>query len=92
VVCERKNAIANCCAIARTYPLFSAKTSQNDASKTRFVSVSFYFVDGETTWPTEQELKCYNVFAQSVRLSAKIVDMPCADMNTDSFLNVRYIP
>lgn len=86
VVCPRKHAIAIVSAIARTYPLYSTKTSKNDPAKTRFVSVSFLF-DTDATAATDAETATFNILAQSVRLTAKIVDMPCSEMNTDSFLN-----
>lgn len=85
VACERKHAVAYACAIARSFPLFSAKTIKK--SPQRFVSVSFLFTDGEKNETANaDELKSFNVCSGSTRLSAKIVDMPCADMHTDAFL------
>ncbi len=38
----------------------------------------------------KDDVECFNVMSESVRLSARITDMPCAEMNTDDFLNVRF--
>lgn len=35
----------------------------------------------------DDDVRCFNTMSDSVRLSAKITDMPCAEMNTDDFLN-----
>lgn len=88
VACERQNAIANVSAIARTFPLFTGKTDEN---KRRSVYVSFVFtdsgVDQLSYQLTDDELKCYRAISESVRLSAKITDIPCGNMNTDHFFN-----
>lgn len=90
VACERRYSIACACAVARAFPLYSRKTS--DTNKSRNVNVTFLFSD-EIKNKTGQELsndddvRCFNAMGDSVRLSAKITDMPCAEMNTDDFLN-----
>lgn len=87
VPCERKNSVALACAIARVFPLYSSKTSETNAERT--VTVAFLFVDQLSTTVSnanDEEIKCFNVLAQSVRLSASIIDKPCAEMNTDHFL------
>lgn len=91
VACEQKNSIACACAVARSFPLFSAKTTNNEAKKSRNVSVTFIYTDDVSSngiYPTQDEVDCFNAVAQSVRLTAKIIDMPCADMTTDHFLEV----
>jgi len=90
VACEKKNSIACACAVARAYPLYSRKTGETN--KPRNVSVTFLFTDeirnkSGKELSNEDDVKCYNAMAESVRLSAKITDMPCAEMNTDDFLN-----
>jgi probable aminopeptidase NPEPL1 len=87
-VCEKKNSVATACAVARAFPLYSAKTSEK--KEERNVNVSFLYVDqnGSKSWPNEDDIKCFNALTQSIRLTAKIVEKPCAEMNTDLFLEV----
>jgi probable aminopeptidase NPEPL1 len=93
IACERKNAIACASAVARTFPLYSAKTSKNNTTKERDGVVSFIYTDEQSTQlePSQEEIKCFNVLAKSIRLTAKIVDTPCAEMTTDHFLEVVFI-
>lgn len=79
--------MANACAVARAFPLFSAKTSSTP-NKERNVSVSFLFVDdNKVENPTDEETNCFNVLSKSIRLTARIVETPCADMTTNHFLD-----
>ncbi len=91
VACERRNAVACACAVARAFSLYSAKTKDGklvNTEKQRNVSVSFLFVDNAAQiHPTSEEVTCYNAMARSVRLTAKIVETPCADMTTNHFLD-----
>lgn len=90
IACERKNSVACACAVARAYPLYSRKTI--DTNKPRNVTATFLFTDeiknktGDGL-SNKDDIDCFNVMSESVRLSAKITDMPCAEMNTDDFLN-----
>lgn len=88
VVCERKNSIANACAIARTYPLYTTKT---DEFKKRNVHVAFVFTDSDVDQATyklsNDEINCFKSLSDSVRLAAKITDIPCMAMNTNNFLD-----
>ena len=88
VVGERKNSIANACAIARVFPLYTGKTDEN---KKRNVNVAFVFTDSDVDQASYQlsddELSCFLSLSQSVRLAAKITDIPCIGMNTNHFLN-----
>jgi probable aminopeptidase NPEPL1 len=90
IACERKNGIACACAIARAFPLYSRKTMETN--KPRNVTATFLFTD-ELRNKTglecsdSDDVACFNAMSESVRLSAKITDMPCAEMNTDDFLN-----
>ncbi len=88
VVGERQNSIANACAIARTFPLYTGKTAEN---KKRTVNVAFVFtdsgVDQSSYKLSDDEINCFKAHSDSVRLAAKITDIPCADMNTDHFVN-----
>ncbi|EDO41614.1 predicted protein [Nematostella vectensis] len=83
VVCERSAVFASACAVARCFPLFSLKT--NNKTK-RTVTVEFLVVGKDATPLTEDDVSCLTAAAESVRLAAKIVDIPCNDMNTDHFL------
>ena len=58
VACEQKNAAAIASAISRVYPLYSAKTSDEDVTKTRNVSVSFVYTDSANSSPSQEEIKC----------------------------------
>lgn len=85
VACEKKHSLAYAAAIARTFPLYSVKT---DAKNERNVLVTFLHTDSEdkSYSLSVDEINCFTAVTKSVRLTAKIVDMPCADMHTDIFL------
>lgn len=91
IACERKYSIACASSVARAFPLYSSKTSNNESSNQRNVTISFIFTDGtgKNQSPSDDEIACYNAIGESVRLTAKIVDTPCAEMTTDHFLEVN---
>lgn len=91
VACERKHSIACASAVARAFPLYSSKTNSNESKNQRIVNVSFIFTDGDCKDPnsSDDEIACFNAIGESVRLTAKIVDTPCAEMTTDHFLQVK---
>ncbi|ESO82811.1 hypothetical protein LOTGIDRAFT_184615 [Lottia gigantea] len=87
LVCERKDVLASACAIARTLPLYSAKSKSSSPDRVITVEVILVGENGilnDTL--AESDIKCLSAASESVRLSAKIVDMPCAEMNTDDFI------
>ncbi|XP_050397039.1 probable aminopeptidase NPEPL1 [Patella vulgata] len=84
LVCEREDVYASACAIARSLPLYSAKSTSSPSKRT--VTVEVLLVGDDKGVLSEADLACMTSAAESVRLSAKIVDMPCAEMNTDDFL------
>ncbi|GFR76493.1 seminal fluid protein [Elysia marginata] len=85
VVCERENVFASGLAVARTLPLYSAKSNSNSSS--RKVTVEFLVLeDDRITQLNEEELQCLRVAADGVRLAAKLVDMPCSEMNVHHFV------
>ncbi|XP_020813373.1 probable aminopeptidase NPEPL1 isoform X2 [Drosophila serrata] len=99
LVCERENLFASACAVVRAFPLYSRKTGNGqatgcgDGSKDtgrNVVNVEFILINkegGVETEPlTEDEIKCLNVTAHAIRLTARIVDMPCNEMNVDHFV------
>uniref|UniRef100_A0A0B7AAC1 Cytosol aminopeptidase domain-containing protein n=1 Tax=Arion vulgaris TaxID=1028688 RepID=A0A0B7AAC1_9EUPU len=85
IVCEHENVFASGLAVARALPLFSAKSgSQNLARK---ITVEFIVMEEEKRITLSiEELECLTVAADGVRLAAKIVDMPCSEMNVDNFV------
>ncbi|XP_013779517.1 probable aminopeptidase NPEPL1 [Limulus polyphemus] len=82
IICEKKDAFASACAVARAYPLYSTKSSGMSTSHN--VMVEFLLVDDESL--NETDLRCLTVAAEGVQLAARIVDTPCSEMNTTAFL------
>ena len=74
--------------MARILPLFTAKSTASTTSRT--VTVEYLLVDGIEEPLNADDIACLDALAYGVRLAAKVVDIPCADMHTDSFLDVRY--
>lgn len=85
VVCERHNAFASACAIARAFPLYSRKSSRAKL-RSRTVIVEFVLVGQNNTPISDEDAVCMSVVAESIRLSARLVDMPCQDMHTSAFV------
>lgn len=83
IVCERADVFASTSAVARVLPLFTAKSTAS--TNKRSVTVEFLLVDGGEALNAE-DIACLDALAHSIRLTAKIVDIPCADMHTDAFL------
>nr|CAB3264420.1 probable aminopeptidase NPEPL1 [Phallusia mammillata] len=86
IVCEESEVFACGCAIARSYPLFTMRTDGGKPKRQRTLSVEFVIV-GEKTCDLKEIAACLQDTADSVRLAAKIVDMPCNIMNTTAFVN-----
>ena len=86
-MCERRDVFASTSAVARILPLFSAKSTAQTTNRT--VTVEFLLVDGSEAL-TADDVECLDALAYGVRLAAKVVDIPCADMHTDTFLDVSY--
>jgi probable aminopeptidase NPEPL1 len=93
IACEKRNSIACASAVARVFPLFTTKTKHDTVNMERKVNVAFYFTDTPNLGfsATSEDVECYSTIGMSVRLTAKIVDSPCADMTTTHFLNVIII-
>ena len=87
-MCDRKSAYALGCAVARNFPLYNRKADAKDVVD---VTVEFIFPEDRNNKLTGEEIKCLTVSGESIRLTAKIVDMPCNEMHTDAFLDVRII-
>uniref|UniRef100_A0AAX7TCC2 Cytosol aminopeptidase domain-containing protein n=1 Tax=Astatotilapia calliptera TaxID=8154 RepID=A0AAX7TCC2_ASTCA len=87
MVCERSDVFASCCAMARAFPIFSRRSASSRRTEKKHVTVEFVIV-GQDANPLEAaELECLSNAADGVRLSARIVDTPCNEMNTDHFLD-----
>ena len=86
IVCEVKSAFALGCAASRVFPLYSRKTPAD--TKNTEVIVEFVFVDDKSHKLSADDVNCLTASAQSIRLTAKIVDMPCNEMHVNAFLNV----
>ena len=53
------------------------------------VTVEFCFVGEDKGQSlTDEDAACMTVVSEGIRLSAKIVDMPCNVMHTDAFIQV----
>ncbi|CAG0879360.1 unnamed protein product, partial [Darwinula stevensoni] len=86
IACEYRDVFASLCAVARVFPLYSRRTSQMDKNQ-KVVNLEFYLVgDSKKVSLSEEDVNCLNAAAEAVQLSARIVDTPCNEMNTDTFL------
>ncbi|XP_027058695.1 probable aminopeptidase NPEPL1 [Pocillopora damicornis] len=86
VVCERHDAFASACAISRAFPTYSRKTSKAAKLLSRTVTVEFILVGNNDSPISSEDAACMNVVADSIRLSARLVDMPCGDLHTTAFV------
>lgn len=88
LVCERSEAFASGCAVARAFPTYSRKTDAGSEERTTAstVRVEFLLV-GQAALPlTDVECRMMDTAAESIRTVARIVDTPCNEMHTDAFL------
>lgn len=86
IVCEKKDVVATGCAVARALPLYQGKSASVSPQK---VTVQFLLANEDSQTPLSQsELDCLTAQAHGIRLSAKIVDIPCNIMHTNTFLEV----
>lgn len=47
----------------------------------------FQYLDADATL-SEEDLACLTSVMNSIRLAARITDMPCSEMNTETFIKV----
>ncbi|XP_014241645.1 probable aminopeptidase NPEPL1 [Cimex lectularius] len=80
VVCPFVDVLASACAIARSYPLYSKKSS---GKTPQLVRVEFIITDGNGD---AVDYDALNIIGSAVRNAARIVDMPCNEMNTNTFI------
>ncbi|XP_018913998.1 probable aminopeptidase NPEPL1 isoform X2 [Bemisia tabaci] len=96
IVCEKSDVFASACAVARAFPLYSRKTSKpssvDSATQTVPATVTVEFIivgesenEGDLSL-TSSDLQTLEAAAKGIRLTAKIVDIPCNEMNVDDFL------
>lgn len=84
IVCERKDAYALGCAVARILPLYSGKSG---GASNYTLTVEFLLVGADKEIPlSKDDLHCMSASAHGIRLAAEIVDKPCSHMNTDDFV------
>ncbi|XP_053694585.1 probable aminopeptidase NPEPL1 [Sabethes cyaneus] len=95
IVCERSNVFASACAVARAYPLYCRKSfkspdnSNINQTPSEPIKVSIEFVligNADNTTLTDEDVKVLKYAADGIRLTAKIVDAPCNEMNVSGFL------
>lgn len=91
IICEYKNIFASACAVARAFPLFSRKTTFSSASaiNAAITTIEFIVVNekGQKVAPlSNSDVLCLTTAAEGIRLTARIVDAPCSEMNTDAFI------
>ncbi len=55
------------------------------------VTVEFVLVGSNDSPITSEDAECMSVVAESIRLSARLVDMPCQDMHTNAFVEVNTV-
>ena len=53
------------------------------------VTVEFVLVGKNDSPITTEDVECMSAVAESIRLSARLVDMPCQDMHTSAFVQVN---
>ena len=53
------------------------------------VTVEFVLVGKNDSPITTEDAECMSAVAESIRLSARLVDMPCQDMHTSAFVLVN---
>lgn len=92
IICEKQDVFPSAAAVARAYPLYSKKTNMSSklaAASTEKMSITVtveYFLLDNAIPLTEDECVMLERAAESVRTTARIVDTPCNEMNTDHFL------
>nr|XP_003933372.1 LOW QUALITY PROTEIN: probable aminopeptidase NPEPL1 [Saimiri boliviensis boliviensis] len=85
MVYEQPEVFASACARARAFPLFTHRSGASLRLE-KTVTVEFFLV-GQDDGPVEvSTLQCLANATEGVRPAARIVDTPCNEMNTNTFL------
>lgn len=86
---------ASAVAVARAFPLYSKKTNSNkgavsnsNAERTQVNVVVEFILVGSTEVLNEDDCLMLKRASDCVRTTARIVDTPCNEMNTDHFIKV----
>jgi len=98
IVCRQEDVYASGCAVARAYSLYTRKTTgeppnvQSRQNRDITVNVEFLIVDDGTedaakpSNMTENDVKALQSSCEAINMTARIVDTPCNEMNTDAFV------
>lgn len=89
VVCDKKDLYASGCAVARAFPLYSRKSGSSENPPPSTVNVEFILIENDSVSSkqlSEADVGCLADAATGIRLSAKIVDAPCNEMNVSHFI------
>ena len=97
IVCRQQDVYASGCAVARAYSLYSRKTSgeppnvQSRQNRDITVNVEFLIVDDDETCAkpsalSPSDITALNSSCEAINMTARIVDTPCNEMNTDAFV------
>jgi len=94
IFCEKKDAFASGCAVARAFPLYSRKSSaltkDESTINVELILVSKCPKTGEFKIAEEKlstsDLDLIQNAAFAIRNTAKIIDTPCNEMHTDQFI------
>jgi len=94
IVCERQDMFASGCAAARAFYDFSRKTKvsvnklKEPKKATVTVTVEFLFVsdNNDDNKVDKEEIITLERIANAIKMTARIVDTPCNDMNVNHFL------
>ena len=100
LVCRQEDVYASGCAVARAYSLYTRKTTgeppnvQSRQSKDQaVVKVEFIIVNEENedeaarpSSMTDNDVAALKTSAEAITMTARIVDTPCNEMNTDAFV------
>lgn len=89
VVCEKQDMFASACAVARAFPMYTKKSKV--ASNLITVNVEFLIVDLPEYHLTSEDILCLDSAAHGIRLAARIVDMPCNEMNVSHFVEEIFV-
>ena len=95
LVCTQEDIYASGCAVARAYSAYTRKTVGEPPgavarpARDITVSVEFLLVEGEKVASASlpaPDLDALTASCQSIQLTARLVDAPCNEMNTDAFV------
>ncbi|XP_055308614.1 probable aminopeptidase NPEPL1 isoform X2 [Sitodiplosis mosellana] len=89
IICEKKDLFASACAVSRAFPLYSRKTGCHNVEEV-IVNIEFILIENDTVMEnilSEADIECLLNVSNGIRLAAKIVDMPCNEMDVSHFLN-----